>query len=335
MLSVASCQISVLLAAVVSLALRPVDRDRLVVAFRAPLNIIKRDQILDDVGGTVSVRFTGLWRNSDFLKLWTGQAVSRFGSTITREALPLTALLVLGATPFQMGLLAAVAAAPVLLMGLVAGVWIDRRRRRPLMIAADLTRALLLVSIPVAALLGRLTIAQLFVVAALVSVVTVFFDVAFQSYVPFLVPRERILEANQKLGLSGSLAEVTAPGLAGALVQVVSAPLTILLDAGSFLVSALLLGLMRTPEMTPKPVDDQVSIRSEIRAGLRFVFAHPLLRAFAARALVDTFFGYFFAALYGLYCIRDLGMGPALLGLSVAAGGVGDLIGAVLCERIA
>jgi MFS family permease len=278
-------------------------------------------------------RFSGLWRHADFMKLWTGQTVSKFGSTITREALPLTALLILGATPLQMGLLAAVATAPALLLGLVAGVWVDRLHRRPLMIAADLGRAALLLSITVAALLGRLSLEQLFVVAPLVGILTVFFDVAYQSFVPTLVERLQILEANSKLGVSGSLAEVTAPGVAGVLVQVATAPLALLIDAATFVGSALLLAAIRAPEPTPRPRPAEASARRELGEGLRFIAGHPILRALAAETATGSFFGNFFAGLYGLYGIRVLGLSPALLGISVAAGGAGDLIGALVAER--
>src|SRR5215213_2083828 len=141
-------------------------------------------------------RFGGLWRHRDFMRLWGGQTISKFGSTITREALPYTAILILGASPIQMGLLGAAGAAPLLLLGLFAGVWVDRVRRRPLMIAADVGRALLLLSVPVAYLLGWMRIEQLYVVAALTGVLTVFFNVAYQSALPGLVRREHLLEGN-------------------------------------------------------------------------------------------------------------------------------------------
>src|SRR5262249_32969274 len=190
--------------------------------FAPSLRVIARPgpSVNDEGCIPMDLRLPGLWRHADFMKLWTGQTVSKFGSTITREALPLTALLVRGATPLQMGLLAASAAAPVLVLGLVAGIWTDRLRRRPVMIAADLARAVLLLSIPLAALLGTLRLEQLFVVGALVGILTVFFDVAYQSFVPTLVGRDELLQANAKLGVSGSLAEVTAPGAAGVLVQI-------------------------------------------------------------------------------------------------------------------
>lgn len=281
----------------------------------------------------MSFRFSGLWRHPDFMRLWTGQTISKFGSAITREALPLTALLLLGATPLQMGVLAAIGSAPVLLASLLAGVWVDRLRRRPIMIVADLVRALLLLSIPVAALLGHLRLEHLFIVAPLVAVLTAFFDVAYQSFVPTLVSREHILEANGKLAVCGSLAEITAPGVAGVLVQVLTGPLTLVVDAVSFLISALLLVTIHAAEVSPRKGANYTDVRRETGEGFAFVAGSPLLRAFAAHSLTAGFFGNFFAGLYALYCIRDLGMSPALLGISVAAGGCGALVGALVAER--
>jgi MFS family permease len=279
-------------------------------------------------------RLAGLWRHPDFLKLWTGQTISVFGSGITGNALPLAALLTLGASSLQMGLLSAAGSAPVLLVGLVAGVWVDRLRRRPLLIAADLGRALLLGSIPVAALLGQLRLEHLFVVAPLAGVLTVIFDVAYQSFVPSLVRREQIVEANSKLSVSGSLAEITTPGLAGTLVQVVSAPLVILIDAVSFVVSAAFLGAIRTPEPPLAPAAQRQGLGHEIGEGLRFVLRDPVLRAFAGQAATQGFFGSFIGALYALYAIRELGIGPALMGLSIGLGGLSNLVGALLVERV-
>jgi predicted MFS family arabinose efflux permease len=278
---------------------------------------------------------SSLWRNSDFMKLWTGQTISRFGSTVTRGILPLVALLFLGATPLQMGLLAAVESAPPIALALVAGAWIDRFRRRPIMIATDLARAALLLTIPFLAVLGRLRLEHLFVVGPLVGILTVFFDVAYQSFVPTLVSRSRVLEANSNLGISASLAEVTAPGIGGALVQIASAPLAVLVDALTFIVSAVLVWLIRTPEpavQRDRPAGS--AFRRDVLAGLSFIARQPILRAFAADTVTDSFFGNFFAGLYALYCIRDLGMTPALVGLATAAGGVGDLIGAIVAERV-
>lgn len=174
-----------------------------------------------------------LWHHSEFLKLWAGQTISRFGSGVTANALPLTAVLLLGASASDMGWLLAVESAPVLLVGLFAGVWVDRVRRRPLLIGADLGRAGLLACIPIVAALGGLRIEHLFVVAAATGVLTVLFDVAYRSFVPDLVGREGVLEANSRLATVEAVAEITTPGLTGALVQVIAAPLAILLDAVS------------------------------------------------------------------------------------------------------
>src|SRR5262249_23335746 len=203
------------------------------------------------LGAAARPRFGGLWSHHDFMRLWAGQTVSQLGSTVTREALPYTAILALGATPIQMGLLGAAGAAPLLLLGLLAGVWVDRLRRRPVMIAADLGRAVLLLSVPGAYLLGLLRIEQLYVVAALVGVLSVFFDVAYQAFLPSLVQREQIFEGNSKLGMSGSVAEIAGPPLGGTLVQLVGGPVTILLDALSFVFSARSLLRIRAPEPAP------------------------------------------------------------------------------------
>ena len=194
---------------------------------------------------------SGLWRHPDFLRLWTGQTISKFGSGITGNALPLAAVLALGAGPAEMGLLAAASAVPVVGLGLVAGAWVDRLRRRPVMIWADAGRALLLASIPAAAALGRLRIEHLFLVAALVGVLTIFFDVAYQSFVPDLVGRRRVLEANSRLASSDAVAEIATPGLTGVLVELITAPMAIALDALSFVGSALFVGAIRTPERPP------------------------------------------------------------------------------------
>jgi len=275
-------------------------------------------------------RFGGLWRHHDFMRLWAGQTVSRFGSTVTREALPYTAILVLGASPLQMGLLGAAGAAPLLLLGLFAGVWVDRVRRRPLMIAADIGRALLLLSVPVAYLLGWMRIEQLYVVAALTGALTMCFDVAYQSALPGLVRREYVLEGNSKLGLSDSVAEIGGPPLGGVLVQLVSGPVTLLLDALSFVFSAFMLRRIRAEEPSPAPAAQHEHVWRDLATGLRAIWADPLLRAMAGTSAIQSFFGWFFGAIYGLYAIHVIGMGTATLGITVAFGGIGALFGALL-----
>jgi MFS family permease len=173
----------------------------------------------------------GLWREPDFLKLWAGQAVSQMGSWITLVGLPMTAALLLKASPLQMGILSGAGAAAILLFGLFAGVWADRLRRRPILIWADLGRAAVLGTVPLAALAGRLTMSHLYVVAAASAILTVFFDVSYRTYLPSLVSPEDLLEGNSKLTLSESIAGVVGPGLTGVLIQALTAPIAILFDA--------------------------------------------------------------------------------------------------------
>ncbi|HYO49564.1 MAG TPA: MFS transporter, partial [Chloroflexia bacterium] len=198
------------------------------------------------------VRFDGLWRHPDFLKFWAGETVSLFGTQITLLALPLTAVLLLNATPSQMGLLTAIEFVPFLFITLFAGVWSDRKRRRPVLVASNLGRGILLASVPAAALMGWLTIEYLFLVVFLFGIVGVFFEVAYQSFLPSLVEREELVEGNSKLFASASAAEIGGPGLAGLLVGVITAPFALVLDAVSFLVSGGTLWLIRKPE--PEPV---------------------------------------------------------------------------------
>ena len=270
----------------------------------------------------------------DFTKLWLGQAISKFGSGITGSALPLAALLTLGASPAQMGLLAAVGALPVVLVGLFAGVWVDRVRRRPLMVWADLGRAALLASIPAAALMGVLRFEQLMFVAALVGVLTVLFDVAYQSFVPELVGRRQIVAANTRLATVDALAEITTPGLAGVLVAAITAPMAILLDALSFVASAVAVALVRAKEI-PKAVPTVApDVRREILEGLRLVASSPFLRPIAAFNASRTFFGSFIGTLYALFALRDLGLDPVLLGITIGIGGVSNLIGSASVARV-
>jgi predicted MFS family arabinose efflux permease len=275
-----------------------------------------------------------LWRHPDFLKLWTGQTISELGSRITRDGVPMAAVLVLGAKPAQMGFLTAVGAGSVLLFGLVAGVWADRIRRRPILIAADLARAALLATIPIAAFAQRLSMAQLYVVIALAGFCSVFFDVAYQSYLPSLVDRSDLLEGNSKLALSSSIAEIAGPGLTGVLVQLITAPIAILFDALSFVFSAVSVWLIRKPEPILEAARAQ-HWKQETAAGLRFVFAHQLLRPLACFSMTAFFSFGFLGPLYVLFALRELRVPPAALGAVIAVGGAGSLLGASLASRIA
>jgi len=275
-----------------------------------------------------------LWHNTDFVNLWVGQTVSNFGSGITGIALPLTAVLVLSASPAQMGILGALDGLAVVVFGLLAGVWVDRVRRRPLLIASDLGRALLLGSIPLAALTGILSMTQLYGVAALVGILTVFFNVADESYLPSLIAPEQLVEANSKLAMSDSLAELSGPALAGPLIQLLSAPLAIAFDALSFLVSALGVGLIRTPEAQPKPLALQQSAWRESIEGLRTLWRDSRLRALAISGGLFNFFGNFIGTLYILYIVRELHITALIVGFLVAAGGISALVGTLIAGRV-
>jgi MFS family permease len=272
----------------------------------------------------------GLWQHRDFMTLWLGQTVSQFGSHITGAALPFVAFLTLGATPLQLGILGALGSVPILLFGLFAGVWVDRLRRRPILIGADLGRALILGSIPLAALLGVLRIELLYVVAALVGILTVFFDVAYASILPSLVTRHELVEANSKLGSSSALAEIGGPSLAGFLVQLISAPFAILIDAVSFVLSAAGIILIRTAEPPPPPAAERRSVLRDMAEGLRLVLRQPILRGLAGHAATMTFFGNFIGVLYSIYCVQELGIPPAIVGVMIGLGGVGAFIGTLI-----
>jgi Na+/melibiose symporter-like transporter len=274
----------------------------------------------------------GVWRNPEFVKLWVGQSISAFGSRFTRDGLPLVAVISLGASALQTGLLLAASTAPVLLFALVAGVWVDRVRRRPILIATDLGRAGVLLVVPVGVWFGFLRVDLLLAVAAVAGVLTVFFDVAYRSYLPALVGREHLVDANSAVAASEAAAEVAGPALVGAVIQAITAPMAILVDALTFVFSAFAVGLIADDDRAPhRP--DRSTVRHDIAEGLRIVARNPVLRTLAVAAATNMFFGGFYAALYALYAIRELHLGPAALGLAVAAGGAGDLGGALVAKR--
>jgi MFS family permease len=271
----------------------------------------------------------------DFGRLWAALSVSLMGTEITALALPLLAALTLGASALEMGILAAAGQVPFLLFSLPAGAWVDRLPRRPVLIATDVASSLLLASVPLAVPVGGPTFAHLVVVAFGVGTMTVVSEVAHYAYVPSLVGRERLTESNSRLQVSYSAAAAAGPGLAGALVQLLSAPLAVLADAVSFLISAALLRSIRRPEPSPVRSDAGLPLRRSIADGLRKLLGHPLLRAIIVASVPITFFTSGFLALYVLYATRELGLAPATIGLIFAAGGVGAISGAVLARRAA
>ena len=274
-------------------------------------------------------RALGIARHGDFARFWAAQTTSAIGSQFTAVALPLLAALSLGASPMAFGVLAAAAGLPHLLFGLLAGAWVDRLRRRPVMIAADVARAVLLVTIPVAAAFGALRIELLVAIAFLVESFTVFFDIAYLTYVPSLVSREDLVEANSRLEATASGAQVIGPALGGATVRILSAPLAMLIDALSYVVSATLIWRIRAHEASPERTDSTMSLRAEIGQGLRAVWQSPVLRALALSATVLNVAGFLFLSIYVLYMTRDLGLGAEAVGLVFAAGGVGALLGSI------
>jgi MFS family permease len=270
----------------------------------------------------------GLWRNPGFVRLWIGQTVSVGGSMIGKAAVSFTAILVLHATPFQLGLLFAAGLVPGFLTGLIAGAWVDRLRRRPILIWADVGRAVLLGTIPLSAFLGLLRIEQLYVVSFLVSILTIFFDVAYQSYLPSLINRGELLEGNSKLSASASIAEAGGFAAAGWLVQLFTAPITILIDAISFAISAISVWLIRVPELAASR-DVQPNMRREIAEGLSALLHNAILRRTVACTISQEFFVGIYGALVVLYMARDLGFAPGILGTIWALGGISSFIGAV------
>ncbi len=271
-----------------------------------------------------------LLRNPDFLTFWGAHAISQVGTQVTALALPLLAALTLGASAFEVGVLAAIGWLPFLLVGLPAGVWADRMRRRPLLIGADIGRALVLVIVPLAAWQGWLSMPVLYAVALTAGVLTVFFDVAYLSYVPTLVGRADLVSANSKIESTTSAAQIIGPGLGGVLVRIVGAPFVLLLDAASLLVSAALLWRIRSAEPPPIPRHERRPFKTELGEGLAAVGTSPVLRGLVLAASTVSLSGYAFLAVYVLYMTRDLGLGPGEVGLVFSTGGVGALIGATL-----
>jgi MFS family permease len=279
-----------------------------------------------------------LWRHRDFMRLWSAETISQLGTQVTMLALPLTAIIILHASPFEVGALSSAEFAPFLLVGLPAGVWVDRMRRRPILIAGDLVRALILGSIPVAYWLHALTMWHLYLAAFATGICTVFFDVAYQSYLPSLVDRDRLLEGNAKLEISRSGAQLAGPGLAGALVQIVTAPVAIAADALSYIGSALFVLGIRGGEHTAErdhPGGERPRMRSEIGEGLRYVLGHPLLRPIAACTSISNLFSSMSVAILVLFAVHELHLSPGIIGIAFAVGNAGLLAGAAVADRVA
>ncbi len=275
-----------------------------------------------------------LWRNAAFLRVWGAASMSIFGSLITRIALPLAAILVLSAGAFEVVVLRSLELGSALLVGLVAGAWVDRLRRRPVLIWADLGRAALLASIPAAFVLGALTYWQLLAVSGLAAILTTFFDSADNAYLPTIVKREDLVDANGALAASGSVSEFMAFGISGFLVQLLTAPIAIAIDALSFVASAVLLGSIHRREDPPPLKADREPVLDEIREGLRLVIHDPVLRAFAGAQMALHLLWGVFGAVWFLFVLDELELGPAVLGVIAGVGGVSSFIGAIVAGRV-
>jgi MFS family permease len=298
---------------------------------------VEADQAVRQAQGPDSQGVAGtkvsLWRDRNFLTFWTGQAFSQFGAQITELAIPVLAVLVLNATEFEVGVLTAANVAAFLVVGLPAGAWIDRMRKRHVMIWADAVRAVTLAAVPVLWLSGTLHIWHLIVVALIMGVATVFFDVSNQSLVPSLVRPGRIAEANGKLQSTEQLANLTGPAVGGWLIGIIAAPLAIVVTVGTYLVSFIAMLFTRDDEVRRAPEDHQ-PIMKEIGEGLRWVFGNPLLRRIVATTGFANLFGTMAATLLPIYLLRVLGLTPVEMGVIFSLGAVGGLVGAMATPHI-
>jgi MFS family permease len=275
-----------------------------------------------------------LRQDPDFVRLWVGQTISELGSQVGGGALGLVAILVLHASAAQIGLLGAVVGGAALGSSLLVGSWVDRARRRPLLIVADLGRFALLAVVSILAVSGWLNFPVLIIVAAMVAALSSVFDVAYPSYLPSLVGRERLVEGNARLTSSTSFAEIVGQPVGGGLVQVLGAPVTVLIDGLSFLISAVSLGLIRKPEAVPDAPGPTPKVFSGVLEGARFLFSHEWLRPLAATSIIFYFGGGVISALYPLYGLRVLGLTPFALGVIIGVGGVLSLVGSAVVERL-
>ncbi len=279
-----------------------------------------------------------LWRHPDFLKLWAGESVSVFGSQVTVLAVPTVAILILHAGPFQVGILSALEFLAFPTLGLVAGVYADRLRRRPIMIVCDIGRGLALGSIPVAFLLNLLTLEQLYFVALLTGIFTVFFDVSYQSYLPALVERPNLIEGNTKLEITRSTAQVAGPAVAGFLIQWIGGAKAVAVDALSFFLSAIALASIKKPEPEPQPstASGTSGFIPEMREGIEVVIRNPILwRIAACTATTNLGSNMVFGAVFLVFAYRQLHLSAGVVGVVFALSSVGALAGAFLAGWVA
>jgi MFS family permease len=278
----------------------------------------------------------GLWRHGDFLKLWSAETISQLGSQVGQLALPLVAVITLDSSPFAVAVLGTILFLPFMLFAIPAGVWVDRLPRKPILVTGDLGRFLLLATVPLAYAADALTIWQLYAVGFTYGICTVFFDVAYQSYLPSLVTRDQLVDGNSKLEISRSASQLGGPGLGGLTVQILTAPYAVLADAISFLASGLFILRIRTVEEIPEREDaaTRPSMLREARDGLGFVLRHRYLRAIAGTTGISNFATSLAFAVFLVYAVRTLGLSAAVIGILFSLGAIGSMIGALTARRV-
>ena len=278
----------------------------------------------------------GLWGHADFLKLWTGQSISEFGSQISGLAIPWLAAVELHASAFEFSVLGMFGFLPFILFALPAGVWVDRFRRRPILIIGDAARAVLLALIPILWATGDLQMWHLLVIQFAVGVFTVFFDVAYQSYLPSLVERADLVDGNAKLQVTASTAQVAGPSISGVLISALTAPYAIVVDAISFVVSTAFMIPIRRVESLPERVEGapKPKMVPELKEGLAYVVRHPYLRPIAACTGSSNFFGSISFTIALLYLVRTLHLSPFTVGFIFAMFGAGSIVGALVAGRV-
>jgi MFS family permease len=278
----------------------------------------------------------GLWRHADFMKLWTGQSISEFGSQVSQLAIPWIAAVGLHASPLAFSLLGVLGFLPFILFALPAGVWVDRLRRRPILIFGDAARAVLLILIPVLWAFDALRMWELLVLSFVIGIFTVFFDVAYQSYLPALVDRDQLIDGNSKLQLTVSVAQVAGPSAAGGLIAAITAPYALALDALSFAVSAIFMIRIRKPETLPERAAGvpRSKMWPDVKEGLRWVVGNRWLRAIAACTGTSNFFSSVSFSIALLYLTRSLHLSAVEVGAVFGVGSVGSILGALIANRM-
>ncbi len=276
----------------------------------------------------------GVFANRDFVRLWAGESVSLIGTQVTQFAMPLVAILALNATVLEVGVLNALKFVPVIILSLFAGVWLDRRRRRPVLIGCALGNAVLIGLVPLGSATGNLSIGLLYVVVTLTGALSMTFDVGSLSYLPFLVERRHLAQGNGMMQASTAFAGVAGPGLAGLLIGLITAPITLSIDAVSYLFAVGGLVTISKREPAPEPRADDESVWRSAGEGLRAVYGNSLLRALLTQGtFMNIAFG-IYITIFVVYAIRSLGLSPLELGIVMAASAAGSLLGATSAGRV-